>query len=1563
MKMNRPYFLLALALCLVSINMAHSQTIWISELMADNDNTLPDEDGDSPDWIELHNTSDSPVDLDGWYLTDDVADLTQWSFPPTTIPAKGFLVIFASDKDRTVAGAELHTNFKLSASGEQVVLVHPDGSTVEDELSFSLQQEDVSYGYAFFSGGSASLLDSGARCFARVPAGAADSTDWKNTEFDYSANPGWLGGYTGVGYENGTGYESLINLDVAGMHNVNASVYIRVPFTLTDANQLIGLTLKMKYDDGFVAYINGMPVASANAPASPVWNSPATTDHFDEQAKLFEVFDLAPHLSALQEGDNILAIHGLNALINSSDLLILPELEANFASDIDVGTLGTMAMPTPGVANSAIGYLGNVEPPVATPEHGFYDAPFLVTLSNVTAGATIRYTMNSSEPTESSTPYTEPLTISTTVNLRFRAFFNGWKPSVPHTETYIFLDDVVAETKSGGNINRQFIEFGMGSEVCNATYHDAANQPFNVQDALKAIPSISIATARPNLFDPATGIYVHAYDRWERPASVELIHPDGTKGFHINAGLRLRGGFSRSPDNPKHSFRLLFKDEYGEGKLKYPLFEDEGTESFDKIDLRTAQNFSWAWFKDPNNALLRDVLVRDSAAAMDVPYTRSRYYHLYLNGKYWGLFMTEERPVADYAASYMGGDSDDYDVIKTAPYTVETTDGTPDAWLRLHAATMAGFASNADYFSVQGMDANGELDPAKERLLDVDNMIDYLLLIYYGGACDNGISFFMSEEGVNNFYAIYNRVDPDGFKWMQHDSEHYLDVSSDLNRTGPYNHSNFDLPQFLNPQTIHQKLSVNAEYRLRFADHVHKHYENGGALMLTNMVARLDARAAQIDRAIVGNSARWGNPSLNRDTWLGAVFRLRNFMVGRIGTVIGYLDADGLIPSIDAPQFSLPDGLVADGTTVAISAGTTIYYTTDGSDPRAIGGAPVGSAYSIPIAITKPVNIKARARTVGGEWSALAEGVFWTPDIPLAVTELMYHAPDGNQHDFVEIRNVSSETVQLRGYKLDSAVEYKFKNSTHPSLAPGQFLVAIKDIDAFGATYPTNGIAIAGEYKNDFGNGGEKVELEFKNNDLITFSYSDARNWPQAADGAGHSLVPLDSAMDDQERGSLDYGGNWRASTYAGGSPGYADLAQTPTVMLNEITAHTDTGQAPPFDSNDQIELFNPTPSDIILNGWYLSDDLDNPSQWSIPNGTVVPAFGFALFDENNFHPGRTNGFGLNKAGEQIVLSAPGQVIDSIRFKGQENGASWGRYPDGSKDWMTTLPTPGTPNQAIESSVRISALMYHPENGNEALEYIQLENPGAYSIVFETVAGSWRIDGGVSFTFPSGTSLPAGEKLWLVPFDPAVDNALLTLFASTYGLTPAQETILGPYSGQLSNRGERVALERPQESDDPLKPLDVSWVIVDELFYFDQAPWPSGADGTGYPLIRTGLAAWGVPTAADTDADGMPDSWEMDYFGSMEQSNPDWDSDLLSNFEEYIAGTDPTNPASFFIIEDMAAPTIYWTAALGRTYSVHWTDDLQHPFVQIVSGLTAGSYADNLHSNGPSYYRIKVEME
>ena len=121
-----------------------------------------------------------------------------------------------------------------------------------------------------------------------------------------------------MGFDTSPDYDAYIDTDVeAAMHNQNGTSCIRVPFTLT-GDQLSGfqsLTVKMRYDDGFVAYINGVEAARVNAPSTPEWDSTATAAHADSEAIVFQEFDITARIGDLQAGDNVLAIQGLLAFV------------------------------------------------------------------------------------------------------------------------------------------------------------------------------------------------------------------------------------------------------------------------------------------------------------------------------------------------------------------------------------------------------------------------------------------------------------------------------------------------------------------------------------------------------------------------------------------------------------------------------------------------------------------------------------------------------------------------------------------------------------------------------------------------------------------------------------------------------------------------------------------------------------------------------------------------------------------------------------------------------------------------------------------------------------------------------------------------------------------------------------------------------------------------------------------------------------------------------------------------------------------------------------------------
>jgi hypothetical protein len=335
------------------------RTLIISEFLTLNGSNLPleqgellDGDGDSSDWIEIYNTTGASINLNGWYLTNDVDDLAMWEFPPVQLGSGEFKTIFASEKDRDDPDGELHTNFRISGSAGFLALVKPDGTTIVHSYEYPQQFGDISYGIADPNGAMVTevLVPEYTDAKAFIPQDDSLGTNWTEINFNDS---GWLKGRTGVGYD----YGSLIGLNVSAMRNNNETVYIRIPFEVNDLSELEGLKLRMKFEDGFAAYINNNQlIASDNAPNNLNWYSGAPVKRDDNIAVNFKDFPLPDdYIDYIQIGSNILAIHGLNKDLDSTDLLILPKLEVHRTSTIDVSSAieAYFFTPTPGALNGA----------------------------------------------------------------------------------------------------------------------------------------------------------------------------------------------------------------------------------------------------------------------------------------------------------------------------------------------------------------------------------------------------------------------------------------------------------------------------------------------------------------------------------------------------------------------------------------------------------------------------------------------------------------------------------------------------------------------------------------------------------------------------------------------------------------------------------------------------------------------------------------------------------------------------------------------------------------------------------------------------------------------------------------------------------------------------------------------------------------------------------------------------------------------------------------------------------------------------------------------------------
>ncbi len=495
-------------------------------------------------------------------------------------------------------------------------------------------------------------------------------------------------------------------------------------------------------------------------------------------------------------------------------------------------------------------------------------------------------------------------------------------------------------------------------------------------------------------------------------------------------------------------------------------------------------------------------------------------------------------------------------------------------------------------------------------------------------------------------------------------------------------------------------------------------------------------------------------------------------------------------------------------------------------------------------------------------WSAPIEFTVGEPEAIadlltfLRITEVMYNPPTGG-YEYVELHNISeSVTLELSGVKFTQGIDYTFPAGA--TLAPHAYLLVTKasaanNFSAFRSFYGLSaGVAVFGPFSGSLDNAGEQLTLRTSagGTDIVAFHYNDSRGWPQGADGAGSSLVIVDGAEAMEGTGTGEYGGNWRSSTYLKGSPGRADTFLPTTILINEIAASTsyyDPAQ-PQFDSNDWIELYNSTDTNVVLGpGWYLSDDGAVLTKWAIPSGTVVPARGFVVFDEvTGFHNPITTGFGLSSDGEQVFLSylpggAGNRIVDAINFKAQEQGVSLGRYPDGSPFWLALdSPTRGASNAAPSLHVVLNEIHYHPPDiggviDNALDEFIEVFNPTATAMDLFNTNGGWRLDGDVGFVFSNNLTLGAGEYLLLVNFNPGTNAMQLAAFRNLYGISNASLAILGPYSnGKLPNSSARLALEKPLAGSI----TGLVWSVVDEVIYADQFPWSCGADGTGSSIQR-----------------------------------------------------------------------------------------------------------------------------
>lgn len=811
--MNSRYTLLVLLLVATFSLFAQLR---INEAVSSN-GTYSDEDGDTPDWLELHNPGSQPLDLTDYTLSDKADNPGKWPIPNLSIAPAGYALFWASGKDRG------------------------------NEQSFR------------------TFIDRGASFRYLVPD-ASVNQNWMAPNFD---DNGWAEGPSGFGYGDGD--------DATLVPQGTISVFARHRFTVNTLEGLEALVFDIDYDDGFVAYLNGVEIARENMSGNrPAWN--AFADTYTEPRIINEApplrFTIENPAGLLVEGENILAVQVHNSGTTSSDLSMIPFLSARFTGSSSAGTvppeilnlpklamhtnfrisaagetlflhdpngnfvdsLSVYGLPaevsrgipgtggaavlfeetTPGGRNPDSGFAGVVEDRVVFSAVGGQVGALSLEMSGVSSPNVLRYTTDGREPTISSLRYYGPISVGETRVFRAAAFRPGYLPSPVTTETYLV------------NTNH-------------------------------SLPMVSLVTEPDNFFHPVTGIYVlgegysgdfpyfgsNIWEDHEVPVNFSFYEPGGTDTYSFDAGTKIFGGWSRGQD--QRSLSVFARGRYGTDEMNYPFFPQRANTRFQSIVLRNAGN-------DAYSSGMRDVLMTGLMEDSHVDIQAYRSVASYLNGEYWGLYNLREKVNEHFLASKHGVDKDSIDLLE---FNAEIVQG-----------------SNAEYVALMGYIRNNPVNQSIHydyiaNRIDLDNYVQYQAAQIYYDNVDwpgNNIKFWKSP-GTKWRWILYD-IDFGAAIWNEN-AAFSNTLSFALDPSGP----NWPNPPW--STFLFRRLITNQTFRNRFVNQLAD--EMNSRFLPQAVINRINAHVNSIRTEINRQDDRWGREG----NWNDNVERIRDFFRDR----------------------------------------------------------------------------------------------------------------------------------------------------------------------------------------------------------------------------------------------------------------------------------------------------------------------------------------------------------------------------------------------------------------------------------------------------------------------------------------------------------------------------------------------------------------------------------------------------------------------------------------------------------------------------------------------------------
>jgi hypothetical protein len=1060
-----------------------SQQVFINEAMSLNASIISDEDGAYSNWIELYNAADEPVNLQGYGLSDDKNNLLKWIFPATTIAPKSHILIFTSGKDRK----DIYYWKNVIHEG--------------DLWKYSVDNDTV-------------------------------QNTWNGNDFDDST---WPQGPSGFGY--GDKDDSTV------LNNVN-SVFIRKTFSVDDETKIKRLMLHLDYDDGFVAYLNGVEIARANIGTigdRPAFSAVAKTSH---EAVMYsggkpEAFMIENITSLLHNGTNLLAIQIHNTGSGSTDMTGIPFLslaldapvpepntlpewwnlaDNNLHTNFDIKSSGefislsnpdgqildslhtivlpidksygrfpdgmdewfVMSNPTPAASNIDTINLGLCEKPVFSLAAGFYPGSISVSLSTNTPNSSLYYTLDSKEPTNASLSYITAINVNSTLVIRARCYSSETNPSLIATGTYL--------------INEH-----------------------------STMPVISLTTDPYNLYDPDYGIFLYwdpyyesnLFQDWERPVHVEYYEADGTPGFSLDAGMKVHGGLTRGQS--QKALNIYARNIYGTNQIDYKLFNDLPQTTYQSFVLRNGGNdFKWTIFRDE---LMHSLIGKE----MDIEHSAFKPSTVFLNGSYYGIEHFHEKINENFIAAHTGIDKDKIDMLEFIPYdsNVKVLNGKSDAWLQL-----------VDYIGSHDL-ADSAYFRTVASQVDIENFISYEVANMY---FDNG-------DWPGNNIKWWRPNDPAGkWRWILFDTDFGFGLSPFGTETGEqllhYKHNTLATAtastgeSWPNPPYstfLMRNLLKNRSFKEQFINTFCDYLNTAFQASVVN--EKINALENDLAPEIQRHHQRFPESAGN---WTNDIQVMSTFADLRVNYVFTHIRV----------KFALQPTKVISLDVSGTSQGRIQINT------QVLKSYPWTGRYfpKIPVTITaRPEpghqftgwndGNKSLTRVIDlstdQSYTAYFDEVTGNNDSAIVINEINYKsAANLDTKDWIELYNNSGVTMDVSGWLFrddDDQHAYIFQVPT--TIQPYNYLVLCRDVQAFKLINP-EAKHMAGDLDFKLSSSGDVLRLYNAGGTLIDrVSYGSISPWPDLTGLEGSTLELIDPGLDN----ALPF--NWKASGKKGGSP------------------------------------------------------------------------------------------------------------------------------------------------------------------------------------------------------------------------------------------------------------------------------------------------------------------------------------------------------------------------------------------------------------------------------------------